>query len=226
MGSTSLDNIPLGLEYKKYTVTPSDRIYYGEFPYKVYFKGNSIYRDIKEHAKLDTVLYNGYYWQSTYTNKNRVVYLKEIDTLDKILDNFSHLIEKVYGPVDESHFEYISTPWKDLEYNFVYKDKLWYNKYDIKIDIKSREKYSWSSHYSKTNTDNASLEKSANEFMSFMKQQDFPHHMYLNTEAKYWRQNYLYCTSEDLKEIQPWISMLYSEVVEKINSAVIYTTDK
>ena len=62
--------------------------------------------------------------------------------------------------------------------------------------------------------------------MSFMKQQDFPHHMYLNTEAKYWRQNYLYCTSEDLKEIQPWISMLYSEVVEKINSAVIYTTDK
>ena len=64
MGSTSLDNIPLGLEYKKYTVTPSDRIYYGEFPYKVYFKGNSIYRDIKEHAKLDTVLYNG--WRQFY----------------------------------------------------------------------------------------------------------------------------------------------------------------
>jgi len=222
----SSDNIPLGFEYKGYAITPSDRIYYNDYTYKINFKGNAICRDIKEHAKLDNVLYQGWNFQSTYTNKNRVVYINNLDTFNTILDDFPHLIEKVFGPVDQSHLDYISQPWKDTEYNFVYKDKLWYNKYDIKVDIKSKELYHWSSWNTKNKTSADVLEKTANEFMGFMKLQDFPHHMYLNTEAKYWYQNYLYCTSEDLKEIQPWISMLYSEVIEKINSAVIYTTDK
>mgnify|MGYP005674372101 CR=1 FL=1 len=222
----SSDNKPLGFEYRGYKVTPSDRFYYNEYTYKINCKGNSVYRDIKAHANLDKILYKCWMNQSTYTSKNRVIYLNDIAVLDQILDNFPHLVEKVFGPIDQAHFEYISQPWKDTEYNFVYKDKLWYNKYDIKIDIKSRERYSWSSRYSLSQTSTDELEKCANEFMSFLNQQSFNFHLYLNTEAKYWHQNYLYCTSEDLKEIQPWISMLYSEVIEKISSAVIYTTDK
>lgn len=223
----SSDNKPLGLNYKGFPVTPSDRFYYNEYAYKINFTGNSICRDIKQHAKLDELLYTSFWFQSTYTNKNRVVYIRDISMLDDILNQFPNLVEKVFGPVDEAHLEHIKNPWKDdLEFNFVYKDKLWYNKYDIKIDIKSKELNHWSSWNTKNKTTTEGLEKTANEFMGFMKLQDFPHHMYLNTEAKYWHQNYLYCTSEDLKEIQPWISMLYSEVIEKINSAVIYTTDK
>jgi len=221
----SSDNKPLGLNYKGFPVTPSDRFYYNEYTYKVNFTGNSVCRDIKQHAKLDELLYTSFWFQSTYTNKNRVVYIRDLSMLDDVLDQFPNLVEKVFGPVDKAHLDHLENPWKDdLEFNFVYKDKLWYNKYDIKIDLRSRERYTWRSI--RSNNTPEGLEKTANEFMGFMKLQDFPHHMYLNTEAKYWHQNYLYCTSEDLKEIKPWISMLYSEVIEKINSAVIYTTDK
>lgn len=222
MSLVKIKNVPLGFKYKGYDVTPSDRLYYGEYLYKVYFSGNTVFRDIKEHAKLDKILHQGFWWQSTYTNKNRVVYLRDIGVLNNILDEFPNLIQKVFGPVDEAHFEHISHPYQDTEFNFVYKDKLWYNKYDIKIDFISARIPSWQRNINS----GTSLEKSANEFMEFIKEQDFSYHMYLNTEAKYWHQNYLYCTSKDLKEIQPWISMLYNEVIEKINSAVIYSVDK
>ena len=87
-------------------------------------------------------------------------------------------------------------------------------------DIRSRDVYSWS------NSSSADLEKPANDFIDFIKQQSFDYVLYLDNDSKYWANNYLYLKSEDLSEIQPWISMLYSEVVEKINSAVIYPTDK
>jgi len=214
------DNIPLGFSYKGFNVTPSDRKYYSEFLYKVHCYGNNVYRDIKLHEKLDTILFNHWNYQNTYTNKNRVLYLKDISTLDEILDTLPEIVEKVYGPVDEAHLEYVNSPWKNTDFKFQYREKLWYNKYDIKIDVISREKWTWN------NPSSADLEEIANQFMGFIKEQSFDYYLYLTTEAKYWETNYLYCKTEDLKEIQPWISMLYSEVIGKINSAVLYSVDK
>jgi len=220
----SSDNIvPIGFNYNGFKVLPSEKIYYSEFPYKINFKGNIIHRDIKEHEKLDDILYRGYNWsytQSTYTNKHRVVYFRDLDKIDQILQDMPHLVEQLYGPIDTAHAEYISNPFAEDVFQHVYREKFWYNKYDVKIDIRSRDVYSWS------NSSSADLEKPANDFVDFIKQQSFDYVLYLDNDSKYWANNYLYLKSEDLSEIQPWISMLYSEVVEKINSAVIYPTDK
>ena len=48
-----------------------------------------------------------------------------------------------------------------------------YNKYDVKIDIRSRDIYSWS------NSSSADLEKPANDFVDFIKQQSFDYVLYL-----------------------------------------------
>jgi hypothetical protein len=217
---SSAKNKPLGFNYKGFKVTPAQKFYYYEYPYKLHCKGNLIYRDIKRHTQLDDLL-RGEWWtfQSQYTSKSRVLYIKTLELLDKVIDKFPDLIDKVYGPLDETHALFLENPYTDTKFSTVYKEKLWYNKYDIKMDIKSRELWTWKSQ-------SKDLEKPANDFVAFMQEQTFDYHLYLNTDAKYWHQNYLYLKTEDFNEIQPWISMSYSEVIEKINSAVIYPTDK
>jgi len=208
----SQDKPPLGLNYKGYKIIPSDKIYYGDYMYKIHFIGNSVHRDIKEHDALSRFLRDDWL-QDIYTNKNRVIYFRTIKQLDPVLDQFPHLIDTIHGPVDQTHVDYLTEPWAK-NFSIEYRNKLWFNKYDTKIDIYSN----------RTGQEQDDIETVA--FIDFINENLIGHHWYLTTGPKYWSQNFLYCSSEELAEIKPWLSMLYTDIVSKINSAVIYSTDK
>jgi len=201
----------LGETVQGFKVTPSSQPqFYGEFFYKIATQGNSISYDIDKHHLIDKHIISNYSWsyRSQFTSKSRHLYFTEKSHLVDFLKTFPEVVTEVVGPVSEEH--------RDMLFDFdskitkIFKEKLWYNKYDVKIEAYIS--------YDKQK-ENRELMK---DFMEFVNGHVDNKHWY-STNSR-WYHNYLYISKEDLTEIQPWINMLYRDIIDKIYT--IETLDK
>ena len=189
---------PLGAKYRGLKVTPTNKIFYDKFPYKISFNGNRNFRDIDFHSHLGDFLYDHYTWyhNSQYSSKSRNVYLTRKWMVDEVMDFFGHEVKEVHGPLNEEHILQL----QGTRYEIEYRDKYWYNKYDTKIEF-----------FRPYGSDEFNV-KDIREFVngSFTKA-----HWY-DFGSRTWYNNYLYVTSEELDEVYPFLKLTYGEVIRNI----------
>ena len=193
----------LGETIEGFHVTPSSQPqFYGEYFYKVAITGNCISYDIEKHALITDHIISNYRWnyRTQFTSKNRHLYLDNKSYLVDFLKTFPDDVTEVVGPVSEDHKD-ILFDW-DNKIDKVLKDKPWYNKYNVKIQIYIP--------YDKQK-ENMELIK---DFMEFVN--SHVENKYWFSKSTRWFHNYLYISKEDLTEIQPWINMLYRDLIDKI----------
>ena len=54
--------VPLGTIYKGIPVTPTNKIFYDMYPYRLSFKGNKFHYDIDFHVHLNAFLHDNFSW--------------------------------------------------------------------------------------------------------------------------------------------------------------------
>ncbi len=198
----------LGINYKGFLVTPSNKEYYNDYMYKVETFGNSVSYDIELHNDIDKWQQDNWYYgvRSQWTTKNRLLFFKNIEQLDSFLNTFPNAIRGLHGPINKEHVENLILP--DIKIKKVYKEKNWYNKYDVKIETSvSGDLF---------NTDKIpELKKYSEDFYEFVNNTVSDCHWYANQTAG-WRNNYVYMTEEDFKVLQPWIKLAYDEIVSNV----------
>tara|TARA_B100000900_G_scaffold408573_1_gene423031 strand:- start:2728 stop:3396 length:669 start_codon:yes stop_codon:yes gene_type:complete len=198
----------LGLNYNGFTVTPSNKEYYSEYMYKIEVYGNSIKYDIDLHNEIDKWLNDSWYFgvRSQWTNKNRLLFFKNIDQLNNFLKLFPQSVRALYGPVDREHVENLLLP--DIKIKKIYKEKFWYNKYDIKLETTVR-------FSDNSQLETAELKKRSKDFYDFVNDTVSDCQWYSNHMAG-WRNNYVYMTEKEFKVLQPWIKLAYDEIVSNV----------
>lgn len=194
----------LGSNICGFNVTPSPQAeFYGEYFYKIATKGNNISYDIEKHYLIDQHITKNYFWQTRtqFTSKARHIYFNKKHHVEDFLKTFPEVISEVVGPINEEHKDMLF----DLDNKMVkvFREKLYYGKYDIKIEAfisyaEQKEK--------------KGLMK---DFMEFIDGHVDNKHWYTSNPTRCYH-NYLYLTSDELAEVQPWINMLYRDLVDKI----------
>ena len=200
----------LGFKYKGLTVIPSDKEYYSNYMYKLEIKGNSISYDIDLHNDIDKWMMDNWYYgtRSQWTTKNRIIFFSKIEKLDNFLSLFSHSVQGLYGPVSKEHLEHLLLP--DIKIKKIFKDKFWYNKYNIKLETSIRYTMGEST---------SEVKKRSNDFYEFVNNTVSDCHWYSNQMAG-WRNNYVYMTEAEFKVLQPWIKLAYDDIVSNVYKIV------
>ena len=90
---------PLGYNFKGFNVSPTNKIYFDKFPYKIAFNGNRNFRDIDFHSHLTDWLYDNYGWQfnSQFSSKSRNVYLTRKWQVEELINMFGQEIKEKAG---------------------------------------------------------------------------------------------------------------------------------
>lgn len=191
---------PLGYSFKGFKVSPTSKIFYEKFPYKISFSGNRNFRDIDFHSHLTDWLYDNYGWHfnSQFSSKSRNVYLSRKWQVEELVTFFGDEVKDISGPVDEDHICQLQGSRYDIEY----RDKYWYNKYDTKIVFFAR---------------NGKLNNltTISELQNFIKSSFENYHWYDFGSAT-WYNNYLYVTSEELDQMYPFLKINYGEIITNI----------
>ena len=198
------DTTILGSNFKGIPVIPSDKEYYSNYMYKVEIKGNSVSYDIELHNEIDKWMQDNWYYgtRSQWTTKNRLIFFSKIDKLENFLSLFSNSVQGLYGPISKDHLEQMLLP--DIKIKKVFKDKLWYNKYDIKLEM------SISGSYNREKI--PELKQRSYDFRDFVNNTVSDCHWYASHMAG-WRNNYVYMTETQYKVLQPWIKLAYDDMV-------------
>jgi len=190
---------PLGYNFKGFKVSPTNKIFFDKFPYKISFNGNRNFRDIDFHSHLTDWLYDNYGWQfnSQFSSKSRNVYLTRKWQVEEVINLFGQEIKELHGPLNEDHLSQL----QGTNYTIEYRDKYWYNKFDTKIEF--FKPY------------NAKFEFSREDLKSFIAGSFEAYHWY-DFGSRTWYNNYLYVNSEELKDVYPFLKMTYGEVIDNI----------
>lgn len=198
------DLIPLGGEYDGYTVTASDRIYFDEYPYKICFEGNHYFHDItmmtELEAQLNLVGWN-YRIQSSTNNIN--VYLPSLKYVDPILNYFQHtdVIKTLNGPTCDDHIAAL----QDNTTEYVYRNKYWYNKYDVKISF---FRYGFKQPQEQFKDQGKDLR----DFIAG----SFGNYRLFDNYTNNWSVNHMWLTQSEFDQGYPFLKLSYGDLIDKI----------
>ena len=201
----------LGNKYKGIPVIPSKKEYYNNFMYKLEIKGNSISYDIDLHNEIDKWMLDNWYYgtRSQWTAKNRIIFFSKKDKLDNFLSIFSHSVQGLHGPITKDHLENLLLP--GIKIKKVFQDKLWYNKYNIKLETSVGSVFG--------SEEIADAKKRSTDFYNFVNDTISNCQWYSNHVAG-WRNNFVYMTEEDFEVLQPWIKLAYDDMVSNVYKIV------
>ena len=189
----------LGKFYRGYDIEPSDKIFYGEFQYRIRFQGNMYHYDITFMSDLNTLLMDElWHYRIQNSAKNINVYLHDKGVLDKIIDQYQHTdyIEGISGPLDDDHLESLL----DSKTDYVYRNKYWYDTYPIKVFLYR----GW---------DHRDIE--GREIIEFIKG-SFEEYRLHDTYSNNWYHNYLWLTQEEYDKSFLFLKLSYGDVIEKV----------
>ena len=190
---------PLGKVYRNYNVAPSDRVFYGDFQYRLSFEGNMFHYDVVFLQDLyKTIQDETFYYRLQTTSKNINVYVHSKDVLDKIIDQYQHTdyLTNITAPIDEEHL----TGLLDSDTEYVFRNKYWYGKYPIKISF-------YKSYGSESN-----LGKDIREFI----EGSFGEYRLHDNYTDNWYQNYLWVTQEEYDKGYPFLKLSYGDYIDKV----------
>lgn len=197
--------IALGREFKGIKVNPSDKKYFGDYQYKLTLKGNHICYDIQMYKDLHQALNSaGWWYRIQATSKNINVYVNDTSYLDNVIDTFkdTNFITGLYGPINEAHIESL----QDRNTEYVYRNKYWYNKYNIKISFRRIHSGSYEDKV-----------QQGKEFRDFIKG-SFDNFRLFDDYTDSWYQNYLWLTQEEYNQGYPFLKLSYGNLIDKIQT--------
>jgi|TARA_R110000868_G_scaffold231137_1_gene484494 hypothetical protein len=196
--------VALGGEYLGYEVTPSDRIYFDDYPYKICFEGNHYHYDVTMYTDLIAQLQLlGWHYRIQNSQSNINVYLPDIKYLDSIITYFQHtdVITSLHGPTTPEHVEAL----QDNTTEYVYRNKYWYNKYNIKIEL-------FRSGYKKPQDEFRAQGQDLKEFIAG----SFGSYRLFDSYTTNWSVNYLWLTQEEFDQGYPFLKLSYGDLIDKI----------
>jgi len=193
-----LKDHPLGVN-----ILPSTTVYFDEYIYKVEVPGGKIYNDIFLHTEIDEqTRYK--YARSTFSTKSRYIYFRYFSELKDFVDEFFFDVNKVWGPIDEDHWNMLSGKLHDKLSVPEVRERYYWNKYDTKIEFGFwRDKY----------TDKANSIKGIVELVD----KNCSNRKWANLPQadKHFYSVFLYYTSED-EMLLPLLKLNYSKNIHKI----------
>ena len=192
---------PLGLVYKGHTVTPSTTIFYDEYPYRVSLPGNQQYYDINLHSQVNNFCadYFTYWYRSQFTANARNLYVPTIECVEALVEMFGEHITGISGPISKEHLDKLENNKLDIEF----RNKYWYNKYDIKIE--------WLMAYDLSEP-KFQLIDDIKEFCDA----NYEVCQWHNKYGKNWYSNYLYVTSAEHEKVWPFLKINFDQYIERI----------
>lgn len=196
----------LGRNYKGFNVIPSTTLFYYRFPYKARFIGNSAYYHIPAYQELEKFLYDNYFGHYRLLASTSCInfYIDKKSGYDEVLDKFGELIIDLSGPIDDTNLDILD----NLNPKVAYRNKYWYNKYDTKVEfciISNSE-------------DNAELRK---DIMSFV-DSNFKEFQWYNNSVRQWYENFLYCKSEELESVLPFLKISFSDYIVNTQKVTLF----
>lgn len=197
----------LGHNYKGTTVTPSTKKYFYDYQYKITMQGNRVHYDIQMFQDLHTQLRAiGWWYRIQATAKNINVYVDSTDYVDSVLDWFKHTdaVTGLHGPINEEHIETL----QDRNTEYVYRNKYWYNKYNIKISFNRGFSYK---------PTQIGKDQQGKEFRDFVKG-SFEKYRLFDDYTDNWYNNYLWLTQEEYDKGYPFLKLSYGEIIDKIQT--------
>lgn len=117
-------------------LTPSDKIYYSKYPYKVKLKDNIVFYDSQRWSEiLDWFYPNHSQHASIRSAFSRIVYLDSKKLLDEFIHFFADQIISISGPVSKAHIKMLQTKVNQTtryqEYEI--RQQKWFRDYDTKV---------------------------------------------------------------------------------------------
>lgn len=219
----------LGLEYN---IIPSNTIYYGKFPYRLSFDKDIISKNIPEHQNLNQYLaslrfefrdfagnFNNLY--KFLTNNTLRIYISDYNDFLSTLAMYGDWVSIISGPVSNEHLDLLY----DTNIHLDIRQKLWYNKYDYKLDV-------WASFYAIRNLwvsnprgSNAKwhekMKDDLDNFIQTVLSQDY--NAKITGPGRYGTLNTatLFFNNDELQEIMTFKNLIIPEYKTKITKATI-----
>lgn len=201
---------PLGTKYKGLPVEPSSIIFFYQYPYKIRLEGNNTHYNIPEIRKMGIELYDMFTYSREYKifeNTSSInLYTNNVDVIDTVIENYGHLVVNIVGPIDKDNVKIL----EDFTPSIVYRNKYWYSKYDTKIEFYVP--------YKSPVIDTVKLRE---DIYSFVKE-NFTKAQWYNSNSRVWVDNFLYCKSEDLKEVSAFLKINFSDYIVNIQKIRLY----
>lgn len=228
MSTLTLNNIhPIDRTlYSDTEILGSDRFYYNRYPYKAALIDNQIRYDVGRALEiydwLETVGGEDTKFKSGHT---RHVYFENIDKLYFFIDMFADQIDKVQGPVSDKHIDYLferkhnAERHRTLDYReerIIRKSK-WHNKYDCKVWVGTRLRYS--SHAS-----NWTTKSSATDYTSTVRtirQETIDTIEGIVDKSRKHRWNFIYCDSKYAEDIHFYVKLKHPRAFIIITKALV-----
>lgn len=189
----------LGEQYRGYNITPTDKIFYDEFQYKLTFQGNQYHYDIIFFSDLQNTL-NKHTWHYRIqtTSKNINVYFHDKKVLDAVIDHYQHTdyLENITAIIDQDHLEGLL----DFNTEYVYRNKYWYGLYPIKITF-------FRNYNSPEN-----FCRGVREFI----EGSFGEYRLFDSYTDNWYSNYLWVTQEEYDKGYPFLKLSYGDFIERV----------
>lgn len=201
---------PLGTKYKGFPVEPSSIIFFYQYPYKIRLEGNNTHYNIPEIRKMGIELYDMFTYSREYKifeNTSSInLYTNNVDVINTVIENYGHLVVNIVGPIDKDNVKIL----EDFTPSIVYRNKYWYSKYDTKIEFYVP--------YKSPVIDTVKLRE---DIYSFVKE-NFTKAQWYNSNSRVWVDNFLYCKSEDLKEVSAFLKINFSDYIVNIQKIRLY----
>ena len=192
---------------KQHLVTPSLKIYYDEYPYKLVLHGNIIKYDIARFSAFyKAVQSRTWRYREQWTQKSCNYFFTDLDVVLELVEEFPDLLQSIHGPISEQHIDSIL----GIDATTCFRKNKWYNKYDVKISFFSNQRYA-----NRIRTDYEEIEYKK-ELTEYINNSYNNAKWYTNNSAGTWWCNYLYCTKEEHREIVPFLKLSYGDMIEEI----------
>ena len=117
-------------------LTPSDKVYYSKYPYKVKLKDNIVFYDSQRWSEiLDWFYPNNTQHAGIRSAFSRIVYLDSKELLDEFIHFFADQIITISGPVSKAHIKMLQTKVnKTARYQeYEIRQQKWFREYDTKV---------------------------------------------------------------------------------------------
>lgn len=166
-------------------VVPSEKIFYGAYPYKIMFVGNRVNYDPVDHYELSLFLTKEkLYHRELWTYECRYMYFLRYEDVELLCNFFSDRIIRVEGPVSQKHLKLLLAGPQNL----LIKTTYFYNKFDTRLELVG----------------------SANKdgILNFVSE-NFDDYKWARCGVD-WHFNYLYCHKTELDQVFGFLKIAYS----------------
>jgi hypothetical protein len=182
------------------SIAPSDRVYFGEYPYRV-----DIHAPQHPHPKHDPIAHfavtdimrtSMIWWKrersSTY---KRSIYLANLQDVKWLCNWVPEQVTRIVGPVSKKHLSILTHE------DYILRQSLFYGKYNYRVELSF-----FQAPY------NMNRRPKINEIMDFVLQ-NFEDYRWSHNHLK-WYYNFLYCNEKEFNALQGFMNISFGNCIK------------